>query len=198
MSNPKTVIIASNNAHKAEEIAHALDFPGWEFRTLKEAHIDSDPAEDADSFLGNARIKAKAAWEAAKEALGIPSPCLRTTRGSRSMRSTARRACSPHATPASMATTPRTTRSCCASWAKPPMKSERRASCARLSFWTRTATRRMRTARWKAASGTRSAGEHRFGYDPLFLAEVFDFKRTLAEAPARGEERHLASRECPC
>ena len=76
MSNPKTVIIASNNAHKAEEIAHALDFPGWEFRTLKEAHIDSDPAEDADSFLGNARIKAKAAWEAAKEALGHPVAVL--------------------------------------------------------------------------------------------------------------------------
>ena len=60
----------------AEEIAHALDFPGWEFRTLKEAHIDSDPAEDADSFLGNARIKAKAAWEAAKEALGHPVAVL--------------------------------------------------------------------------------------------------------------------------
>ena len=76
MSNAKTVIIASNNAHKAEEIAHALDFPGWEFRTLKEAHIDSDPAEDADSFLGNARIKAKAAWEAAKETLGHPVAVL--------------------------------------------------------------------------------------------------------------------------
>ena len=76
MSNAKTIIIASNNAHKAEEIAHALDFPGWEFRTLKEAHIDSDPAEDADSFLGNARIKAKAAWEAAKEALGHPVAVL--------------------------------------------------------------------------------------------------------------------------
>ena len=76
MSNPKTVIIASNNAHKAEEIAHALDFPGWEFRTLKEAHIDSDPAEDADSFLGNARIKAKAAWEAARETLRHPVAVL--------------------------------------------------------------------------------------------------------------------------
>ena len=56
MSNLKTVIIASNNAHKAEEIAHALDFPGWEFRTLKEAHIDSDPAEDADIFLGKIKM----------------------------------------------------------------------------------------------------------------------------------------------
>ena len=26
----KTIVIASNNAHKAEEIATALAFPGWE------------------------------------------------------------------------------------------------------------------------------------------------------------------------
>ena len=31
----KTIVIASNNAHKAEEIATALAFPGWEFRTLR-------------------------------------------------------------------------------------------------------------------------------------------------------------------
>ena len=60
----KTVVIASNNAHKAEEIASALDFEGWEFRTLRELGIQSDPAEDADTFEGNARIKARAAHEA--------------------------------------------------------------------------------------------------------------------------------------
>ena len=57
----KTIVIASNNAHKAEEIATALAFPGWEFRTLRELGLDSDPAEDADSFEDNARIKAQAA-----------------------------------------------------------------------------------------------------------------------------------------
>ena len=62
----RTVILATNNAHKADEIANALDFNGWRFMTLREAGIDSDPAEDADSFLGNARIKAQAAWEAAQ------------------------------------------------------------------------------------------------------------------------------------
>ena len=31
----KIVLIASNNAHKAVEIAEALDFPGWEFKTLQ-------------------------------------------------------------------------------------------------------------------------------------------------------------------
>ena len=48
----KTVLIASNNAHKAVEIAEALDFPGWEFKTLKQAGVHSDPVEDAETFLG--------------------------------------------------------------------------------------------------------------------------------------------------
>ena len=67
----RTVIIATNNAHKTSEIRTALDFEGWTFRTLAEAGITSDPVEDADSFLGNARIKAQAAWDAAR-ASGTP------------------------------------------------------------------------------------------------------------------------------
>ena len=38
--------------------------PGWEFKSLSELGIVSDPEEDADSFEGNARIKALAAHEA--------------------------------------------------------------------------------------------------------------------------------------
>ena len=60
----KTVVIASNNAHKADEIRTALDFEGWEFKTLAELGIISEPEEDADSFEGNARIKARTAHEA--------------------------------------------------------------------------------------------------------------------------------------
>lgn len=56
----KKIIIASNNTHKVEEIETALDFEGWSFQTLKQAGIESDPVEDADSFEGNARIKARA------------------------------------------------------------------------------------------------------------------------------------------
>ena len=59
------VVIATNNAHKFAEIKTALDFEGWEFSTLREAGLESDPVEDADTFLGNARIKAQAAREAA-------------------------------------------------------------------------------------------------------------------------------------
>ena len=145
MPNPKTVIIASNNAHKAEEIAHALDFPGWEFRTLKEAHIDSDPAEDADSFLGNARIKAKAAWEAAKEALGHPVAVLRELGETPDEERTARFVCT-------------------------------------LVFLDENGDETDAHGTVEGRIGHEERGEHGFGYDPLFLAEVFDFKRTLAEA----------------
>ena len=60
----KTVVIATNNAHKAREIAEALPFPGWEFETLRQMGVESDPVEDAETFLGNARIKARAARDA--------------------------------------------------------------------------------------------------------------------------------------
>ncbi|MBQ9068467.1 MAG: RdgB/HAM1 family non-canonical purine NTP pyrophosphatase [Eggerthellaceae bacterium] len=62
------VVIATSNAHKVREIESALDFPGWEFKTLREAGLSSDPVEDSDTFLGNARIKAAAAREAARAA----------------------------------------------------------------------------------------------------------------------------------
>ena len=62
------VIIASNNAHKVSEIENALSVPDWTFQTLKEAGLQSDPAEDADSFEGNARIKAQAVRALAPDA----------------------------------------------------------------------------------------------------------------------------------
>lgn len=60
----KKVVIASNNQHKVSEIKTALNFEGWEFFTLRDLGVDSDPEEDADTFEGNARIKARAAHAA--------------------------------------------------------------------------------------------------------------------------------------
>lgn len=58
------VVIATNNRHKVEEIKTALDFPGWEFLTLSQVTGYPEPEEDADTFAGNALIKARAAHEA--------------------------------------------------------------------------------------------------------------------------------------
>ena len=89
----KTIVIASNNAHKAEEIATALAFPGWEFRTLRQLGLDSDPAEDADTFEGNARIKAQAA-RAASGGLAVLA-VLAARGGSRAVRAAAEAAETP-------------------------------------------------------------------------------------------------------
>ena len=76
MSSMKTVVLATNNAHKVSEIKTALDIPGWEFKTLREMGIESDPEETAESFEGNARIKAQAARDAAQAATGKPVAAL--------------------------------------------------------------------------------------------------------------------------
>lgn len=58
----KKVVIATNNAHKLEEISRMLaPVTGWEFVSLKQCGPFPEPVEDADSFEGNARIKALAA-----------------------------------------------------------------------------------------------------------------------------------------
>lgn len=65
----KTVVIATNNAHKVEEIETALDFEGWEFKSLKDAGLVSDPDETGSTFLENAHIKARAAHDIAGTAV---------------------------------------------------------------------------------------------------------------------------------
>ena len=65
----KTVVSATNNAHKVEEIETALDFEGWEFKSLKDAGLVSDPDETGSTFLENARIKARAAHDIAGTAV---------------------------------------------------------------------------------------------------------------------------------
>ena len=59
----KKVVIATNNAHKVEEISTALAFEGWEFLKLSQVDPYEEPEEDADTFEGNALIKARAAHE---------------------------------------------------------------------------------------------------------------------------------------
>ncbi len=173
----KTVLIASNNAHKAKEIAEALDFPGWEFKTLKQAGVASDPAEDADTFLGNARIKARAAQEASggmavlADDSGLEVDALGGAPGVYS----ARYAGEPTDDAANnaklldelsdVAEADRSARFVCQ---LVYLDEEGREVDARGTVEGRI--------------GYEERGEHGFGYDPLFLAEVFDFKRTLSEA----------------
>ena len=173
----KTVVIASNNAHKAREIAEALDFPGWEFRTLRELGIASDPEEDADTFEGNARIKARAAREASggravlADDSGLVVDALDGAPGVRSARYAGE-----DATDA-------------ANNAKlldelvdvPDAQRTARFVCT-LVFIDEDGSEEVAHGVVEGRIGRAERGEHGFGYDPLFLPDVFGGERTLAEA----------------
>lgn len=173
----KTVLIASNNAHKATEIAEALDFPGWEFKTLAQAGVASDPVEDAGTFLGNARIKARAAQAASggmavlADDSGLEVDALGGAPGVYS----ARFAGEPTDDAANnaklldelsaVADADRTARFVC-----------------QLVYLDEQGGEVDARGTVEGRIGHEERGEYGFGYDPLFLAEVFGFTRSLAEA----------------
>ncbi|MBN2873542.1 MAG: non-canonical purine NTP pyrophosphatase [Spirochaetales bacterium] len=61
-----TLYVASNNAHKLDEIRAAM--PGFDLRRPADAGIDFDFPEDAETFIGNSTGKALALWRL----LGVP------------------------------------------------------------------------------------------------------------------------------
>ena len=172
----KTVVIASNNAHKAREIAEALDFPGWEFRTLRELGIASDPKEDADTFEGNARIKARAAREAGggKAVLaddsGLAVDALDGAPGVRSARYAGEGA----------ADADNNAKLLDALAGVPDAQRTARFVCT-LVFIDEDGSETVACGTVEGRIGHEGRGEHGFGYDPLFLPDVFGGELTLAE-----------------
>lgn len=181
-----TVLIASNNAHKATEIAEALDFPGWEFKTLKQVGVSSDPAEDAETFLGNARIKAHAAQQASggmpvlADDSGLEVDALDGAPGVHSARY-AGEPCDDAANNAKLldalsdvADVARTARFVC-----------------QLVFLDESGNEVDARGTVEGHIAHEAHGENGFGYDPLFLPEVFGFERSLGEA--KPEEKNAVS-----
>lgn len=181
-----TVLIASNNAHKATEIAEALDFPGWEFKTLKQVGVSSDPAEDAETFLGNARIKAHAAQRASggmpvlADDSGLEVDALDGAPGVHSARY-AGEPCDDAANNAKLldalsdvADEARTARFVC-----------------QLVFLDESGNEVDARGTVEGRIANEAHGENGFGYDPLFLPEVFGFERSLGEA--KPEEKNAVS-----
>lgn len=172
----KTVIIASNNAHKAQEIANVLSFPGWEFKTLREAGVASDPAEDADTFEGNARIKAHAAHQASGGAAvladdsGLEVDALDGAPGVFSARyagehgNDADNNAKLLAELAGVPDSERTARFVCS-----------------LVFVDEDGTEVTARGTVEGRIGRELRGDEGFGYDPLFLPDAFGGEKTMAE-----------------
>ena len=183
----KTVILATNNAHKVSEISNALDFPGWKFVTLREAGIDSDPVEDADTFLGNARIKALAAHEASggmaalADDSGLEVDALGGAPGVYSSRFAGEDATDQDNNDkllvdlAGIPDDERTARFICT-----------------LVFIDEDETETTSRGTVEGRIGHAPQGDGGFGYDPLFWPDVFEGECTLAEVPQerKNEESH--------
>lgn len=61
---PRTVVVATGNAHKVAEIQAALDLPNLTFVAASELQGGwVSPEEDGETFEANARIKARAAYQ---------------------------------------------------------------------------------------------------------------------------------------
>ena len=172
----KTVVLATNNAHKVSEIATALDFPGWEFRTLRELGIESDPAEDADTFEGNARIKARAAHEASgglaalADDSGLEVDALDGAPGVHSARY-AGEPCDNAANNAKLLE----------ALADVPDAERTARFVSTLVFVDEDGSETVARGTIEGRVGREARGSEGFGYDPLFLPDVFGGDRTLAE-----------------
>ena len=184
----KTVVLATNNTHKVAEIATALDFPGWECRTLRELGIESDPAEDADTFEGNARIKARAAHEASgglaalADDSGLVVDALDGAPGVHSARY-AGEPCDDAANNVKLL----------AALADVPDAERTARFASTLVFVDEDGSEVVAEGTVEGRIGREGRGSEGFGYDPLFLPDVFGGARTLAEV-GRDEKNAVSHR----
>ncbi len=171
----KQVVIASNNAHKVEEIKTALCFDGWEFKTMSEAGVVSSPEETGTTFEENARIKARAVYDITHTAVladdsGLVVDALQGAPGVYSSRYSG-------------------------------VDGDDEANNAKLLEELKSISQEERSARFvcvlvfidedgsetvakgcvEGRIGYEEEGSNGFGYDPLFLPEYFGYSQTLAE-----------------
>lgn len=184
----KKVIVATNNAHKADEIAHVLDVAGYEFITLADAGIVSDPSEDADSFIGNARIKALAAHEASGgmaaladdsglevDALG-GAPGIYSSRFAGEDGNDAANNALLLEKLDGVPDAERTARFVCT-----------------IVFIDEDGTEKVARGTVEGRIGHEERGSEGFGYDPLFLPDAYDGETTFAEVP-QSEKNKISHR----
>lgn len=179
----KTVIIATNNAHKVEEIETALNFEGWEFKSLKEAGIESSPEETGTTFEENARIKARAAHELTGAAVladdsGLVVDALNGAPGVYSSRYAgedgndgANNAKLLHELEG-----------------VPDEQRTARFMCV-LVFIDEDGSETVAQGSVEGRIGYELKGDGGFGYDPLFWPECFNFECTLAEVTQENKNK---------
>lgn len=177
------VLLATNNAHKADEIRNALDLPGWEFVTLREAGVESDPVEDADTFLGNALIKATSAHQISGMAVladdsGLEVDALDGAPGVWSARYAGEGADDAANNAKLLA-------------ALDGMPDEERAArfVCTLVFIDEGGNRVDAQGTVEGRIGHAQRGAEGFGYDPFFLPDAYGGEKTFAEVPQQEKSK---------
>jgi XTP/dITP diphosphohydrolase len=61
LTSQTPLLVATHNQHKLTEFKRLL--PEWTLHSLNKYHTGEPPVEDADTFIGNALIKARSAWK---------------------------------------------------------------------------------------------------------------------------------------
>ncbi len=171
----KTVVIATNNAHKVEEIETALNFEGWEFKSLRDAGLVSDPEENGTTFLENARIKARAAHELSGIAVladdsGLIVDALDGAPGVYSSRYSGEDG-NDAANNAKLLH----------ELAEVPAESRTARFASVLVFIDEDGIETVAEGFVEGKIGFELVGENGFGYDPLFLPDLYEGKLTMAE-----------------
>ncbi|MEG0620336.1 MAG: RdgB/HAM1 family non-canonical purine NTP pyrophosphatase [Eggerthellaceae bacterium] len=183
----KRVVIASNNAHKIEEIKTALDFEGWEFLTLREAGVFSEPEEDGATFEGNARIKALAAHAATGCAVladdsGLIVDALGGAPGVYSARYAGK-----HGNDAD------NNAKVLAELSGIPLDKRTARFVCCLVFIDEGGAQTVAEGTIEGTIGCAAQGSEGFGYDPLFFPTVFAGEKTLAQV-SQSEKNSLSHR----
>ena len=172
----KTVVLATNNAHKVQEISAALAVNGWEFKTLRQMGLESDPAEDADTFEGNALIKARAAHEVSggMAALADDSGIIVDALGGRPGVYSARYAgeqCDDDANNAKLL----------AELGDLPWDQRTARYACVIAFVDEDGSELVATGYVEGKIGYGLRGEGGFGYDPMFFPDEYNGELTFAE-----------------
>lgn len=179
----KTVIIATNNAHKVEEIETALNFEGWEFKSFKEAGIESSPEETGTTFEENARIKARAAHELTGAAVladdsGLVVDALNGAPGVYSSRYAGEDGNDGA----------NNTKLLHELEGVPDEQRTARFMCV-LVFIDEDGSETVAQGSVEGRIGYELKGDGGFGYDPLFWPECFNFECTLAEVTQENKNK---------
>ena len=186
----RRVIVATSNQHKAMELEEMLNLEDYSLETMADAGIESDPVEDASTFVGNAQIKARAAHEICVSE-GIKACvladdsgiCVDALNGEPGVLS-ARYAGEGAGQPAINAKLFKNLEGV-------PFE-ERTAhfSCA-LVFIDEEGVETCVEGKVYGRIGFESVGDFGFGYDPIFYPGEYNYEKSFGEVPA--EEKNMIS-----